>query len=487
MTTAAAAVIAVVALVVIVSCSDGPPKATGRVLVATAVTGATNADLLEVEARLVGDSAAANPSAGRLPDVAAFHRAGIAGARIDGDNLTVTFLPQATSAQIDRARAAVLSAPAVVGVVDGLDLSPVQQMLRTAVSRASGPPGMIATASTRRGVWAGAAGVADINTRTPMSPALQYRIGSTTKTLTAVVVLQLVDERRLALDAPVSRYLPRLLPYAEPISVRQLLSHTSGLVDESHFGSSNVVPERDVPRVKDPVLRAKAQRAMREARTNPWVTVPLPVYMAVVTTRPLAFPPGSAYTYSNTDYVVLTLLVEKITGHSLTDEYTRRIINPLRLTHTFLALNGEFTAAFSRSYTQDAKGRRADATGDLATGTTGSGDVVSTAQDMTVFFRALLGGRMLPASLLALMKTPSPQSIRAGTPYGFALEHHTTPCGLSAVGHGGAIGGYLTDVYASDDGSTVVVYAQNAVGTTPLGAMRDRIAADAYCAAERAK
>lgn len=483
----AVAAVVVAAVLVFVSSDRHSQEATGRVLVVTAVAGATNSDLLAVEGRLVGSGAVVDPTTGRLPDVAAFHRAGIAGARVEGGRLTVTFLANATAAQIDRARAAVLTAPTVAGLADGLDLSAVQRMLDSAVSGAAGPPGLIVTAATPRGVWAGAAGVADVKTGMRMSPALQYRVGSTTKTLTAVVVLQLVNEGRLALDAAVSTYLPGLLPYREPITVRQLLSHTTGLVDAAHFGAANVVAERDAPRVKDPGLRDQALQAMREARTNPSLTVPLRVYLAVTTTRPLAFPPGSAYTYSNTDYVVLTLLVEKITGHSLADEYAQRIFTPLGLRQTFLATSPSFPAPFARSYTQDAAGTRVDATGDLALGTTGSGDVVSTAADMTTFFRALLGGRLLPASLLTLMKTPSAESVRAGTPYGFAMQHYTTPCGVEAIGHGGAIGGYLTDVYASDNGSTVVVYVQNAVGTTELGAMRDPTAAAAFCAAEGLK
>lgn len=477
------ALMTAVAVVVLVSCDDGTRKAPGRILEVTALAGAANRELFDVQARLAGGAAVADPARKRLPDIAALHRAGIAGMRVDGRRLTVSFLPTATSAQLERARTTVLSTPSVAGVVDGLDLPAVQHTLDAAVSTPSGPPGMIVTASTPRGLWAGSAGVADLAAGTRMSPALQYRIGSTTKTLTAVVVLQLVNERRVALDAPVSMYLPGLLPYREPITVRQLLSHTSGLVDAAHFGAANVIAERDAPRVKDPVLRGEALRALREARTNPSLTVPLPVYMAVVTTRPLAFPPGSAYTYSNTDYVVLTLLVEKVTGHSLAAEYAQRIIGPLRLTHTFLATTPAFPAPFARSYAQDAAGTRVDATGDLALGATGSGDIVSTATDMTTFFRALLGGRLLPVSLLSQMKTPSPQSIAAGMPYGLALQRYTTPCGIEGVGHGGAIGGYLTDVYASDDGSTVVVYVQNAVGTTELGAMRDITASAAFCAA----
>jgi D-alanyl-D-alanine carboxypeptidase len=477
--------VAAAAVAIVVTRGNQASEPPGRVITASTVTGATTADLLRLEAALVGRSSVADPATGRLPDVNAFHRAGISSMRIDAGRFTVTFLRRATAAQIDRARQTMLAAPVLARLADGLDLRGVQEALQAAVSGRDGPPGIFVTASTARGVWAGSAGVADLTSARPMSPALQYRVGSTTKTLTAVVVLQLVGAGRVALGEPISTYLPGVLPYGDAITVRQLLSHTSGLVDTSHFGAANLVPERDAPRVKDPALRARALEALREGRTNMALVVPPEVYLAVVATRPLAFPPGSAYTYSNTDYVVLTMLVEKLTRHTLADEFARRIIDPLHLAHTFVATDASFPTAFSRSYSADKAGKRVDTTADLALGAVGSGSIVSTAADMTTFFRALLGGRLLPAELLTEMKTSSPQSVVAGTPYGLAMEHHTTPCGVTAVGHGGAIGGYLTDVYASDDGRTVVVYVQNATGTPTIDALRDRITADAFCAAER--
>lgn len=472
------------------------PVPTTHWLVAGSVPGRASADLVPIEAALVGPAALADPATGRLPDTAAFHRAGVATLRLGNGTLAVGFLPSATAAQVATARAALLRSPSIATVSDGtapegsgapapvVDAGAVAGALRTAVSGTRGQPGVLVLLSTPEGVWASGAGLADVRSGTPTSPALQYRIGSTTKTFTATVVLQLVAEGRIGLDTPVERYLPGLLPYPEPITVRQLLAHTSGLVDGAHFGTQNVVPARDVPLVRDPAARAIAERALALAPSNPSLVVPPAVQVAVVTTRPLAFAPGTRYTYSNTDYLVLTLLVEKITGRPLAAEYQARILGPLGMTQTYLADSARFSGPHLDSYRARPDGTLQDATDDLSLGTAGAGAVVSTAADLASFFHALLGGRLLPEPLLREMTTPTPASAMstAMDAYGLGLTRYATPCGAPAWGHGGAIGGYVTDVYASPDGRTVAVFAENAVGREDV---RDAVTGALFCLGDR--
>ena len=150
-----------------------------------------------------------------------------------------------------------------------------------------------------------AAGVGDIATGAALRPAAQFRIGSITKTFVATVVLQLVGEGRLRLDEPVAQRLPGLLSNGHRITVRQLLNHTSGLPDYT----------------EDPELFAGI------VKNRVWAPREL---VALAEKHPQLFAPGSAWKYSNTNYIVAGLLVEAVTGHSLARELERRIFSPLQ-------------------------------------------------------------------------------------------------------------------------------------------------------------
>lgn len=145
--------------------------------------------------------------------------------------------------------------------------------------------------------------MSDLATGAKLRPAAQFRIGSITKTFVATIVLQLVGEGRLRLDERIARRLPGLLTNGEQITVRQLLNHTSGLPDYTG----------------DPELFA----GIRQNRL--WEPREL---VALAERQPQLFEPGSAWAYSNTDYIVAGLLVEAVTGRSLARELDRRIFSP---------------------------------------------------------------------------------------------------------------------------------------------------------------
>ncbi|EFL18306.1 serine-type D-Ala-D-Ala carboxypeptidase [Streptomyces sp. C] len=170
-------------------------------------------------------------------------------------------------------------------------------------------PGALATVTDRDG-----------RTRTYTAGAEdgQVRIGSNTKTFTAVVVLQLVGEGRIGLDTPVDTHLPGLVRGegidGRHITVRQLLQHTSGLPDYEADDTDAILGRRYLePRdILDTALRHKA-----------------------------AFPPGTSWAYSNTNYVVAGLIVQKVTGRPLAEEIDRRVIRPLGLRHTYFPAPGD--------------------------------------------------------------------------------------------------------------------------------------------------
>lgn len=162
--------------------------------------------------------------------------------------------------------------------------------------------------------WLGASGFADPAAEQPIEPATRMRIASISKVFTAVVVLQLVEEGALQLDAPIATWLPDLLPTGNIITVRQLLNHTSGLYDY----------------LEDRTFRNQAYQHPERA----WAPAELVAYAARF---PASFAPGTPgqFDYSSTNYVILGMLVEQVTGHSLAQEMRQRIFDPLELTETY--------------------------------------------------------------------------------------------------------------------------------------------------------
>ena len=175
---------------------------------------------------------------------------------------------------------------------------------------AAGVPGIIVRVhEAHRAARNYTAGVDALPTGSTLRPAARFRIGSITKTFVATIVLQLVGEERMRLDEPVARRLPGLLSNGDRITVRQLLNHTSGLPDYSND------PELFAGIVKNRVWKPQELVAMSQK-------------------HPQLFPPGSAFAYSNTNYIVAGLLIEAVAGHSLAWELDRRIFAPLHLDNT---------------------------------------------------------------------------------------------------------------------------------------------------------
>ena len=156
-------------------------------------------------------------------------------------------------------------------------------------------------------------GVGNLRTGQPPQPVQTFRVASQTKAFVATIVLQLVADGRVGLDAPVSRYLPRLLPDGDQITVRQLLNHTSGLYD----------PQVEVYQTLQDIY---------DLRFEHWT--PRQV-MALAVEGGLLFPPDTAWSYSNTSHVVAGLLIERVTGTSIARQLERRLIRPLDLRHTW--------------------------------------------------------------------------------------------------------------------------------------------------------
>src|SRR5215471_11637993 len=176
-----------------------------------------------------------------------------------------------------------------------------------------GVPGVIGLARRGDKVVAAASGVADVATRRPMAVGDRVRVGSITKTMVATVVLQLAAEHRLHLSDSIARWLPGLVPGGQAITVRELLQHTSGIYNFTDDPGFLKAVEADPARVWQP-------RAL----------------IRIAVAHPPLFPPGTAFHYSNTEYLLLGLVIEKATGHPLGRELRDRIFVPLGMRRTTL-------------------------------------------------------------------------------------------------------------------------------------------------------
>ncbi|MFF9378706.1 serine hydrolase domain-containing protein [Streptomyces griseoluteus] len=336
----------------------------------------------------------------------------------------------AQAATGEKDAAAALPAPDTAGV-DGV--------LRTV--RAQGAPAALARIDDQGRSHLISRGVADRGTGRAASTADRFRIGSVTKTFSSVVLLQLADEGKLDLDAPVNRYLPKLLP-SDAITVRHVLSHRSGLYDYTNDMFAQSVSGFEAVRKK---------------------VFTYPQLVALSLKKPRVNAPGVAYSYSNTNFVVAGMLIEKLTKRPVKEAYQNRITGPLKLRDTFYVHpDTRIPGRFARGYlTPDRSGDPlVDATEQTVSWAQSAGAVISTAKDLNTFYAALLGGKLLSAARLAQMERFT--KVDATTAYGLGLRRRDLSCGVSVYGHTGAVQGYYTYAFATKDGKR----ALTAVATT---------------------
>ncbi|MFE9421590.1 serine hydrolase domain-containing protein [Kitasatospora sp. NPDC006697] len=315
----------------------------------------------------------------------------------------------------------------------------VQQRL-DALVKADGMPAALATVKGRDGrSRTYTAGIGDLATGAPVPVDGQIRAGSNTKAFVAVVVLQLVAEGRVGLDAPVDTYLPGLLRGdgidGRNITVRQLLQHTSGLPDYLEAPAladfTTIQYRYFEPReLLDGALALKAR-----------------------------FAPGSQWEYSNTNYLVAGLIIQKVTGRPFGEEVTKRVIDRIGLRHTYVPATGETSLREPHPHGYLNTGPNAplvDYTDMDSSMAWAAGAVVSTNTDLNTFYSALLGGRLLPAAQLAEMRTTVPaELIGPGVRYGLGLQSRPLSCGGLVWGHGGTAPGYRTRGGVTEDGRAV--------------------------------
>ncbi|MFI8895415.1 serine hydrolase domain-containing protein [Streptomyces paradoxus] len=306
---------------------------------------------------------------------------------------------------------------------------------------AEGVPGVTATVRTGRGIWSATAGVGNLRTGAPRSAQDHYRAGSVAKTFVATVVLQLEAEGELSLDDTVEKWLPGVVRGnghdGSRITVRQLLNHTSGIFD--------VLRDRGFQQ------RYMTAEGFLEHRFDELTPEEL---LAYALRNERSFEPGESWGYSNTNYVLAGMLIEKVTGHSYADEIRHRIIEPLDLDETSLpSKRVTLPRPGSRAYAKlapTATGPTYDVTELNPTIAGAGGGIVSDSADLTRFYSALLRGRLLPPRQLTEMKSTYP--VREKKSYGLGLWAYELDCGMTVWGHTGDIHGSSTAAFTTDDG-----------------------------------
>ncbi len=309
------------------------------------------------------------------------------------------------------------------------------------------------------------AGVADLASQRRMTPDSRYRVGSTTKTFTAVVTLQLVAEGRLTLHDTVARWLPNLaVPNADRLTIEHLLRMRSGLFDFED----------------DPSLRKNLEAHLKPYRLDEAVGLAIK--------HGISFSPGEKFRYCNTNFCILEMIIEQVTGHTLHEELTYRIFEPLGMSSTRYPAAEDLSLPepYIRGYEQTADGWRECS--HIFFGR-GDGALISTALDQARFFRALLGGALLPDMLLKQMMDVIPDEPPAAEAYGMGLLTESLPCGR-IWGHAGSGYGYTNDPYLHLATERFVVCMLNgtyndtpedSVPTTKWPSFSREIRAVAYC------
>ena len=328
---------------------------------------------------------------------------------------------------------------------------------------AAGVPGTVVLARQGNHTTVLTSGYGNLKQKTRTRPTDKFRVGSVTKTLVATVVLQLVSEGKLSLNDTIQRRLPGVIPNGKSITIRELLNMTSGLFDYLNDGDNTV-----------------GDRLLKGDVTYRWSPLEL---LAISNKHKPRFAPGTAWEYCSTCYVVLGLIVQKTTGHTLGAELKRRVFVPAGLKATSFDTEPQIKGQYAHGYESLGKPALSDVSVLSPSHGWAAGALVSNVQDLARFYRALYRGQLISPALVKQMQTSVPNKTIGNWGYGFGLFKKPTRCG-TAYGHPGGIPGYIAEAWSSKDGSRQAMLLVNLgehSSTDKTDAARQRVLEDAYC------
>ena len=319
----------------------------------------------------------------------------------------------------------------------------LQAAVRHEVKRKQLPAFSISLVDRDRVVWADGFGFQDAAKKVPATADTVYRVGSISKLFTDIAVMQLVEDDKLDLDAPVQKYLPEFQPdnpYDVPLTLRQMMSHQSGLVRESPVGNYFDPDE--------PSLEAT---------------------VASINQTSLVYRPETKTKYSNAAIAVVGAVLEQQLDVSHPDRVRQTILDPLDMNVSSFVVTPAVEPKLATGWMRTYDGRRFEAPSFLL-GTGPAGNLYSSVLDLSKFLSCLFdeggtkAGQLLNPESLGLMTTPIKDA--AGKPQGFGLGFHVQKLdGYTKVGHGGAVYGFSTQLEALPERRVGVAAAASLDGT----------------------
>ena len=334
--------------------------------------------------------------------------------------------------------------PADPGRIEAVADSIVHHALATDVA-----PGItVAVARDGEVVLEKGYGTADVEMGVVAGPATVYRIGSITKQFTAAVVMRLVEQGRLSLDAPITDYLPDYPAQGRTVTIRHLLTHTSGIPSYTGLGET---------------FWSKARLDLTEAEL-----------IALFDELPYDFEPGADYRYNNSAYYLLGVVIGEVTGTPYPEHLESTLLAELGLEHTLYCDNTRIVPGRAEGYAYTEADGLVNAEYISMANPGAAGAMCSTVGDLVRWTEGLHDGDVVSPSSLGAMTTPAVLTSGDTTSYGFGLGLGELE-GHRRVSHGGGINGFTSFLaHYPDDGLTVAVLTNS--GSGDPGVIEDALA-----------
>jgi CubicO group peptidase (beta-lactamase class C family) len=308
--------------------------------------------------------------------------------------------------------------------------------------KANEPGGVVLVAKQGRIIYQKAFGMANIELQVPMKENMVFHIGSLTKQFTAIAILQLYEQQKLALQDTIGKFITGCSPEVGAITIEHLLTHTSGLAEKSAPGSRNQTPEEII---------------------------------AGYINQPLLFKTGTKWQYSNNGYYILGYIIEKVTGISYGDYLTEHIFKPAGMSHSCLGTNKKLIMNKPTGYMIGKGGFINDNIPNLNV-LYAAGGILSTAKDMFAWCRALYAGKLIKKETMTKAFAPGHLSDGTVVPYGYGW-HLENIQDSPTHRHGGSVHGFIAEAVYLPQEDVYVVILTNAQSPRQVVAIGRVIAA----------
>lgn len=280
-------------------------------------------------------------------------------------------------------------------------------------------------------------GLAELEHQVPVQRHSMFRIGSITKQYTGAAICRLADQGKLYFDDPLKLYVPEFDTQGREVTLRHLLTHTSGIFNYTNLGA-----------------KWQAHMALDLSHSE---------LLGLLEGVPLDFEPGRAYRYSNTGYFLLGMVIEKVSGLSYADFVQKEFFEPLGLSHTRYGSNSDVIPMRAQGYVHRGQGRFANDDLISMQQPYAAGSLIATAGDLVRWSLALMGGQVLKPESFEEMTLPFLLEDGDESPYGFGLNLQPVS-GQPCLSHGGGINGFNSIMYYFPETKLCLAVISNSEG-----------------------